>query len=80
MTRVPFKTVDVYTAAPFEGNPVAVVLDANGLTTRTLRPVPNCLLPGIPRSVLRIHCWKPELKRRTAHCFSNAVHSRRHMA
>jgi predicted PhzF superfamily epimerase YddE/YHI9 len=31
-TSVPFKQVDVFTALPFTGNPVAVVLDGNSLT------------------------------------------------
>ena len=28
----PFKQVDVFTAAPYRGNPVAVVLDGSGLS------------------------------------------------
>ena len=34
MTQLPrpFKQVDVFTARPFSGNPVAVVLDGTGLT------------------------------------------------
>ena len=31
MTQRPFKQVDVFTAVPFQGNPLAVVLDASGL-------------------------------------------------
>jgi PhzF family phenazine biosynthesis protein len=37
-----FKQVDVFTAAPFRGNPVAVVIDAEGLDDETLQ---------------RIACW-----------------------
>lgn len=33
MASLPFKTVDVFTNVPFKGNPVAVVLDAAGLST-----------------------------------------------
>ncbi len=32
MTRRPFQQVDVFTATPYRGNPLAVVLDAQGLT------------------------------------------------
>jgi len=39
MTRVLFKTVDVFTTVPFKGNPVAVVLDANGLTTEQMQQI-----------------------------------------
>lgn len=39
MTRVPFKTVDVFTTVPFKGNPVAVVLDAHGLTTKQMQQI-----------------------------------------
>src|SRR3954465_4001198 len=37
-----FKQVDVFTALPFRGNPVAVVIDAEGLDTETMQ---------------RIACW-----------------------
>jgi hypothetical protein len=30
----PFSQVDVFTTTPYSGNPVAVVLDVEGLTTR----------------------------------------------
>lgn len=33
----PFVTVDVFTATPYLGNPVAVVLDASGLDTQTMQ-------------------------------------------
>ena len=32
LVKYPFQQVDVFTRVPFEGNPVAVVLDADGLT------------------------------------------------
>ncbi|MEW6266063.1 MAG: PhzF family phenazine biosynthesis protein [Thermodesulfobacteriota bacterium] len=38
---VPFKQVDVFTAVPFQGNPVAVVLDGNNLTTARIQSVAN---------------------------------------
>ena len=34
-------TVDVFTATPFKGNPVAVVLDAEGLTTAQMQAIAN---------------------------------------
>jgi PhzF family phenazine biosynthesis protein len=37
--RVPFKQVDVFTDRPFLGNPVAVVLDAEGLTTDQMQRI-----------------------------------------
>jgi PhzF family phenazine biosynthesis protein len=42
MKTVHFKTVDVFTPTPFNGNPVAVVLDASGLSTAQMQ---------------RIACW-----------------------
>ncbi len=36
---VPFKQVDVFTAVPFRGNPVAVVLDGNNLTTSQMQSI-----------------------------------------
>jgi PhzF family phenazine biosynthesis protein len=38
-TRVPFKQVDVFTAVPFKGNPVAVVLDGNHLTAAEMQSI-----------------------------------------
>ncbi|SFC23180.1 PhzF family phenazine biosynthesis protein [Massilia yuzhufengensis] len=39
MARLPFKTVDVFTTVPFKGNPVAVVLDAGGLTAGQMQHI-----------------------------------------
>ncbi len=36
---VPFKQVDVFTAVPYAGNPVAVVLDAEGLTDAAMQRI-----------------------------------------
>ena len=36
-----FKTVDVFTAAPFQGNPVAVILDAADLSTAQMQQIAN---------------------------------------
>lgn len=39
MTSRPFAQVDVFSAAPFRGNPVAVVLDAEGLSTEQMQRI-----------------------------------------
>jgi PhzF family phenazine biosynthesis protein len=41
MRIVPFKQVDVFTAVPYRGNPVAVVLDAEGLTDADMQRIAN---------------------------------------
>lgn len=38
---LPFKQVDVFTDVPFKGNPVAVVLDGDGLTTTQMQSIAN---------------------------------------
>jgi PhzF family phenazine biosynthesis protein len=37
MKKRPFKQVDVFTATPYKGNPLAVVLDGNGLSTEAMQ-------------------------------------------
>ena len=39
MKTVPLKTVDVFTSTPFQGNPVAVVLDASGLSNAQMQQI-----------------------------------------
>ena len=39
MTRVPFQQVDVFTAVPFMGNPVAVVLEGDSLSTHQMQAI-----------------------------------------
>ncbi|THF64923.1 PhzF family phenazine biosynthesis protein [Pseudothauera nasutitermitis] len=39
--KVPFKQVDVFTGVPFGGNPVAVVLDAQGLDAAQMQRIAN---------------------------------------
>ncbi|WP_075791666.1 PhzF family phenazine biosynthesis protein [Massilia putida] len=41
MARHPFKTVDVFTAIPFQGNPLAVVFDADDLSTAQMQRIAN---------------------------------------
>jgi PhzF family phenazine biosynthesis protein len=39
--KVPFKQVDVFTSVPYGGNPVAVVLDGDGLDTKQMQRIAN---------------------------------------
>lgn len=41
MSQVSFKQVDVFTAVPFRGNPVAVVLNADGMTDEQMQQIAN---------------------------------------
>ena len=41
VTRRRIHTVDVFTSVPFKGNPVAVVLDGDGLTTEEMQAIAN---------------------------------------
>lgn len=41
MKNCSFKQVDVFTSKPFKGNPVAVVMDANELTTEQMQMIAN---------------------------------------
>ena len=41
MLKLPFKQVDVFTSVRFKGNPVAVVLRADGLTTEQMQQIAN---------------------------------------
>ena len=41
MKRIPFQQVDVFTDVPFKGNPVAVVLEAEGLRTAEMQAIAN---------------------------------------
>jgi PhzF family phenazine biosynthesis protein len=41
MTGLPFRQVDVFTAVPFKGNPVAVVLDGNSLSATRMQAIAN---------------------------------------
>jgi len=41
MKRIAFQQVDVFTSTPFKGNPVAVVLDTEGLSTADMQTIAN---------------------------------------
>ena len=65
---VPFQQVDVFTAVPFKGNPVAVVLDGNGLTDEHMQAIANwtnlsettfVCTPADPRADYRLRIFTP---------------------
>jgi PhzF family phenazine biosynthesis protein len=68
MARHPFKTVDVFTATPFLGNPLAVVFDADGLSTAQMQRIANwtnlsettfVLRPTQPGADYRVRIFTP---------------------
>jgi PhzF family phenazine biosynthesis protein len=63
-----FEQVDVFTTAPYAGNPVAVVLDANGLSTEEMQRLANwtnlsettfVLPPSAPEADYRVRIFTP---------------------
>lgn len=68
MARHPFKTVDVFTATPFQGNPLAVVFDADDLSTERMQQIANwtnlsettfVLRPTRPGADYRVRIFTP---------------------
>jgi PhzF family phenazine biosynthesis protein len=68
MRIVPFKQVDVFTATPYFGNPVAVILDADGLDVDTMQRIANwtnlsetafVLAPTSPAASYRVRIFTP---------------------
>lgn len=66
--QIPFQQVDVFSAAPFKGNPVAVVLDGNGLSAEQMQAVANwtnlsettfVCKPTDPRADYRLRIFTP---------------------
>ncbi|GAA0830996.1 hypothetical protein GCM10009525_31610 [Streptosporangium amethystogenes subsp. fukuiense] len=64
----PFQQVDVFTTTPYRGNPVAVVLDARGLTTEemlefarwtNLSETTFVLPPSVPGADYRVRIFTP---------------------
>ncbi|MCS0615111.1 PhzF family phenazine biosynthesis protein [Massilia kyonggiensis] len=53
MARHPFKTVDVFTATPFRGNPLAIVFDADDLSTAQMQRIANWINLSETTFVLR---------------------------
>jgi PhzF family phenazine biosynthesis protein len=68
MTSRPFAQVDVFSAVPYRGNPVAVVLDGDGLTSEQMQRVANwtnlsettfVLPPTTPAADYRVRIFTP---------------------
>ena len=68
MKRIPFQQVDVFTDVPFKGNPVAVVLDAEGLPATEMQAIANwtnlsettfVLPPTKPGASYRVRIFTP---------------------
>ena len=68
MQTIPFKQVDVFTSIRFKGNPVAVVLRADGLTTEQMQQIANWtnlsettfVIPAVnPRADYRVRIFTP---------------------
>ena len=68
MAQYPFKQVDVFTGRPFFGNPVAVILDASGLSTEEMQRIARwtnlsettfVLPPSSPAADYRLRIFTP---------------------
>ena len=68
MPRFPFKQVDVFTERPLSGNPVAVVLDADGLDPAQMQRIASwtnlsettfLLKPTVPEAGYRLRIFTP---------------------
>src|SRR5512133_1502334 len=64
-----FKQVDVFTSVPFRGNPVAVILDADGLSSEemlriaawtNLSETTFVLPPTVPQADYRLRIFTPK--------------------
>ncbi|MGF6118572.1 PhzF family phenazine biosynthesis protein [Janthinobacterium lividum] len=67
----PFRQVDVFSAVPFLGNPLAVVLDANGLDDAQMQAIARwtglsettfVLAPRDPAADYRVRIFSPEME------------------
>jgi PhzF family phenazine biosynthesis protein len=67
----PFRQVDVFTTRPYAGNPVAVVLDGEGLTTERMQRFAHwmnlsettfVLPPSVPEADYRVRIFTPVLE------------------
>lgn len=50
--KIPFQQVDVFTKIPFKGNPVAVILDGNNLSTEVIGFIYQKLLLSVILPIL----------------------------
>jgi PhzF family phenazine biosynthesis protein len=68
MRNVPFQQVDVFSATPFKGNPLAVIVEADGLDDATMKAIANwtnlsettfLLHPTDPTADYRVRIFTP---------------------
>jgi PhzF family phenazine biosynthesis protein len=69
MRKVPFHQVDVFSATPFKGNPLAVIAEADGLDDTTMKAIANwtnlsettfLLRPSDPTADYRVRIFTPQ--------------------
>jgi PhzF family phenazine biosynthesis protein len=69
MRSVPFQQVDVFSATPFKGNPLAVIVEADGLDDGTMKAIANwtnlsettfLLRPTDPAADYRVRIFTPQ--------------------
>jgi PhzF family phenazine biosynthesis protein len=69
MRSVPFQQVDVFSATPFKGNPLAVIVEADGLDDATMKAIANwtnlsettfLLRPTDPAADYRVRIFTPQ--------------------
>ncbi|MBH8605704.1 PhzF family phenazine biosynthesis protein [Thermoactinomyces sp. CICC 10521] len=67
--QIPFQQVDVFSSVPFKGNPVAVILDGNGLSDEQMQSIANwtnlsettfVCEPTDPRADYRLRIFSPQ--------------------
>ncbi|MGU7784321.1 PhzF family phenazine biosynthesis protein [Burkholderia sp. PU8-34] len=72
---LPFKQVDVFTATPFKGNPVAVIFEADGLSDAQMQTIANwtnlsettfVVTPTDSRADYRVRIFTPQMELRFA--------------
>ncbi|HTU54770.1 MAG TPA: PhzF family phenazine biosynthesis isomerase, partial [Acetobacteraceae bacterium] len=68
-TRLAFQQVDVFTAVPFKGNPVAVVLDGDGISDDRMQSIATwtnlsettfVCAPTVPQADYRLRIFAPK--------------------
>ena len=69
MRKLPFLQLDVFSAVPFKGNPLAVIAEADGLGTEQMRAIANwtnlsettfLLQPNDPKADYRVRTFTPD--------------------
>lgn len=71
LMQFPFHTIDVFTSTPLEGNPLAVVMDADALVTQQMQAIARefnvsetvfVLKPGNPAHSARLRIFTPQVE------------------